>query len=157
LPRGADMHRRRRAGCVYELRPRTKEELRDLTPVRIQISEPVQTLPRYVQTRNPASGVIAYYWCRPWWARGADCPLKNEALGQYFDEVKVRAAILNAQLDSWRLTRKSPKPSPRDAKVAVVSKAEIPFGTTRDHGGWDLRRLYRYGSWRWPKKVRLFR
>src|SRR6516225_9165424 len=110
------MHRRRRPGGVYELRPPKREGPRDPISVPPQNSKPARTLPRYVQTRKLASGVIAYYWCRPWWARGADCPLKNEALGQYYDKAKGRAAILNAQLDSWRLDRKCPKPCPLDAE-----------------------------------------
>ena len=140
------MHRRSRPGGVYELRPLQKAELSDLIPLRPQIYEPAQTLPRYVQTRKLASGVIAYYWCRPWWARGADCPLKNQALGLHFGEVKVRAALLNEQLDSWRLDRKSPKPCPHlDAKAPRWpwnQKMPSLFAATR----WALRGLGRMRS-----------
>jgi hypothetical protein len=143
-----------RPGGNYELRPLKRAELPDLIPVRPQNSEPAQALPRYVQPRKLASGVIAYYWCRPWWARGADCPLENEALGQHFDEVKARAAILNEQLDSWRLDRKSakarplavtPKACPLDAEALGwlrLQKLPSLFEATR----WALRGLGRMRS-----------
>ncbi len=54
-----------------------------------------------------ADGSTAYYWCRPWWARGGDCPLSNEALGCHLDKMRQRAGVLNALLDAWRIGRKS--------------------------------------------------
>jgi hypothetical protein len=132
------------AGCVYELRPLKRAELPDLIPAQPQNSNPAQTLPRYVQTRKLASGAIAYYWCRPWWARGPDCPLKNEALGQHFDEVKVRAAILNAQLDSWRLDRKSPKTCP----LAVTPKSYPPEAKAPERP-WFQKLPSLFGATRW--------
>jgi len=72
--------------------------------------------PRYVQTRRLASGAIAYYWCRPWWARGPECPLRNEPLGQHLDKARKRAEELNALLDQWRTRHKS---------SAVPSQTEI--------------------------------
>jgi hypothetical protein len=66
-------------------------------------------------------------------------------LGQHFDEVKVRAALLNAQLDSWRLDRKSPKSYPLDAKAPEwpwFQKLPSLFEATR----WALRGLGRRRS-----------
>jgi hypothetical protein len=92
---------------VYELGPPNKAGLRNVFLVRPKAEIPAQKLPRYVQTRKLAGGETAYYWCRPWWARGADCPLCNEALGTHLDKLRERAEVLNAQLDAWRIARKS--------------------------------------------------
>jgi hypothetical protein len=101
------MHRQGVAIGVYELGPPNKAGLRNVYLVRPKADIPAPKLPRYVQTRKLADGTIAYYWCRPWWARGEDCPLCNEALGVHLDKMRERAGVLNAQLDAWRLARKS--------------------------------------------------
>jgi hypothetical protein len=92
---------------VYELGPPNKAGLRNVILVRPKADRPAAKLPRYVQTRKLADGTTAYYWCRPWWARGEDCPLCNEALGMRLDKMTARAGVLNAQLDAWRIARKS--------------------------------------------------
>jgi len=50
-----------------------------------------------------ASGVSAYYWKLPTWAKRAGCPVRSEALGTDYGEAKRRCDdVLNPQLDSWR-------------------------------------------------------
>ena len=68
------MHRQGVAIGVYELGPPNKAGLRNVYLVRPKAAIPAPKLPRYVQTRKLADGTIAYYWCRPWWARGEDLP-----------------------------------------------------------------------------------
>jgi hypothetical protein len=91
---------------VYRLGRPNKAGLRDVIEVLPEAPAPVPKLPRYVQMRRLADRSMAYYWCRPWWALGADCPLRNEALGKHLDSTRDRSAILNAQLDAWRMARK---------------------------------------------------
>jgi hypothetical protein len=92
---------------VWTLGPPNRAGLRPVIEVRPNGGQnDKKRLPRYVQTRQLASGAIAYYWCRPWWARGPDCPLRNEALGQHLDKAMKRAEHLNARLDDWRESRK---------------------------------------------------
>jgi hypothetical protein len=91
---------------VYRLGPANRAGLRDLIEVVPETPPKAPKLPRYVQMRRLADGSVAYYWCRPWWARGADCALKNEALGKHLDSLRDRAEVLNAKLDTWRLSRK---------------------------------------------------
>jgi hypothetical protein len=100
------MHRHGVSTKVYRLGPPNRAGLRDLIEVRPETVPEVRNLPRYVQTRRLADGSIAYYWCRPWWARGADCQLKNEALGKHLDTLRERAEALNAKLDAWRTSRR---------------------------------------------------
>ena len=76
-------HWRLRAGAA------NKAGLRNVYLVRPKAAIPAPKLPRYVQTRKLADGTIAYYWCRPWWARGEDCPLCNEALGVHLDKLRA--------------------------------------------------------------------
>lgn len=80
--------------------------LRDLVGVLPEAAIEAPKLPRYVQMRRLADGGIGYYWCRPWWARDPDCPLRNEALGKRLDIARDRSALLNAQLDAWRIARR---------------------------------------------------
>ena len=92
---------------VWTLGPPNRAGLRPVIEVCPNGNEPAgKRLPRYVQMRRLASGAIAYYWCRPWWARGPDCPVRNEALGQRLDKARERAEQLNARLDAWRKGRK---------------------------------------------------
>jgi hypothetical protein len=91
---------------VYRIGPPNRAGLRDLIEVTPETSPELPRLPRYVQMRRLADGSIAYYWCRPWWARGADCALQNEALGKNLDMVLKRSDVLNGQLDAWRTSRK---------------------------------------------------
>lgn len=99
----------RPVGKVWALGPPNRAGLRPVIEVCPNgTEEQEKRLPRYVQKRRLASGVIAYYWCRPWWARGPDCPLRNEALGQHLDMATHRAEKLNALLDAWRLGKKVP-------------------------------------------------
>jgi hypothetical protein len=92
---------------VYEIGPANKAGLRSLILIGPKAETAAQKLPRYVQRRKLAGGIIAYYWCRPWWARGEDCPPRNEALGTHLDKMRERAEVLNTQLDAWRVARKS--------------------------------------------------
>jgi hypothetical protein len=49
------------------------------------------------------SGVIAYYWDAPTWARRKGCPVAGEALGTDYAIAKRRCdEVLNPQFDAWR-------------------------------------------------------
>ena len=91
---------------VYELGPPNKAGLRNVILVRPRADIPARELPRYVQ-RETRDGTTADHRCRPWWGRGEDCPLCNEAFGVHLDKMRDRAEVLNAQLDAWRIARKS--------------------------------------------------
>jgi hypothetical protein len=91
---------------VHRPGPPNKAGLRDLIEVLPEAEIEAPILPRYVQMRRLADGGIGYYWCRPWWARGRDCPLRNEALGKHLDNARDRSGLLNAQLDAWRIARR---------------------------------------------------
>lgn len=59
-------------------------------------------LPRYVE-RKPVSAGWAHYWHTPKWAKDADCPIDNEALGlDYAAAVKRAEEILLPAFDAWR-------------------------------------------------------
>ena len=100
------MHRQGVAIGVYELGPPNKAGLRNVFLVRPRTDIPAPKLPRYVQTRKLAGRANRLLLVPPWWARGEDCPLCNEALGTHLDTMKERAGVLNAQLDAWRIARK---------------------------------------------------
>ena len=59
-------------------------------------------LPANVLKKRLASGVDAYYWNVPTWARKANCPLRNEALGTDLEAVFAKARLNNEALDAWR-------------------------------------------------------
>jgi hypothetical protein len=60
-------------------------------------------LPRYVLRKPLKSGVWAYFYNLPGWARRAGCQLKNEALGSDYDAAIRRAEeILLPAFDAWR-------------------------------------------------------
>jgi hypothetical protein len=42
--------------------------------------------------------LTAYYFKVPWWAKRADCPLRNEALGTDYGEAKRRCDSASAGL-----------------------------------------------------------
>jgi hypothetical protein len=64
--------------------------------------------PRYVRTRLLASGIDAYFWELPSWARppaekfGKLCPVRSAALGTDIPTMFQKADTLNAHLDDWR-------------------------------------------------------
>jgi len=59
-------------------------------------------LPRYVE-RKPLKSGWGYFFNVPSWARKADCPIKNEALGTDYDVAVGRAeTVLLPAFDSWR-------------------------------------------------------
>lgn len=59
-------------------------------------------LPRYVIPKPLKSGVRAYYFNLPMWARKAGCAMQNEALGTDYDAMVKRAeTVLLPAFDSW--------------------------------------------------------
>jgi len=59
--------------------------------------------PRYMVEKRLKSGMIAYYWSPPTWAKDAGCTLDAEALGTDYAEAKKRCdELLNPLLDAWR-------------------------------------------------------
>ena len=72
------------------------------------------------------SGVVAYYWDAPTWARRDGCPVAGEALGMDYALAKQRCdEVLNPQFDEWRThgevaaTQGRPLPSSFDWMVAI--------------------------------------
>jgi hypothetical protein len=72
------------------------------------------------------SGVVAYYWDAPTWARRSGCPVASEALGTDYAVAKQRCDdVLNPQFDAWRTngeidsTRDRPLPNSFDWMVAI--------------------------------------
>jgi hypothetical protein len=72
------------------------------------------------------SGVVAYYWDAPTWARRNGCPVAGEALGMDYALAKQRCdEVLNPQFDAWRThgevtaTQGRPLPSSFDWMVAI--------------------------------------
>ena len=72
------------------------------------------------------SGVVAYYWDAPTWARRNGCPVAGEALGMDYALAKQRCdEVLNPQFDAWRThgevaaTQGRPLPSSFDWTVAI--------------------------------------
>ena len=60
-------------------------------------------LPRYTLRKPLASGRYAYFFNPPMWAKGADCPVKPEALGTDYEAAVRRAEqTLLPAFDSWR-------------------------------------------------------
>ena len=92
---------------VFQLRPPNKAGLRSLIEVKPAAVALPAKRPRYVEARKLASGITAYYWCRPWWARTENCSSRNEALGLDLDQAIRRAAVLNEMLDAWRTARRT--------------------------------------------------
>ncbi len=110
-------------------------------------------LPRYVRRKFLRSGVWAYFFEIPTWARNGGCFLPNEALGTDYDEAIRRAeTILLPALDSWRTGGASdlvPKRGPAlgsfDWLVAEFKKSpkfsgKLSLRTQRDHD-WLLERV----------------
>src|SRR4051812_7121054 len=59
--------------------------------------------PRYMVARRLKSGLIAFYWTVPSWAKRKGCLLKVEALGTDYASAKTRCdELLNRQFDAWR-------------------------------------------------------
>jgi hypothetical protein len=62
-----------------------------------------QKLPRYVRRKPLKSGLWAYFFEPPTWARDQECPVEPEALGTNYAAAVDRAEnILLPALDSWR-------------------------------------------------------
>jgi hypothetical protein len=73
-------------------------------PIDQLTAERHRALPKYVQRRKVAAG-IAYYWCKPSWAREAGCPIPNRPLGRNLQRARAIASSLNDRFDDWRDTR----------------------------------------------------
>jgi hypothetical protein len=93
-----------------------------------------------------ASGITAYYWKIPTWAKKAGFPLRSEALGNDYGEAKCRCdEILNPQLDAWRRRKKgdAPYPSSRAALgtfdwMAAIAKSSPKWPThSKTHKSYD--------------------
>ncbi len=68
--------------------------------------------PRYMVARRLKSGMAAYYWDIPSWAKRNGCTLKLEALGIDYADAKKRCdEVLNPQLDAWRKREEIALPS----------------------------------------------
>ena len=68
--------------------------------------------PRYMVARRLKSGVTAYYWTIPSWAKRNGCTLAVEALGTDYARAKKRCdELLNPQLDAWRKREEIALPS----------------------------------------------
>ena len=68
-------------------------------------------LPRYVERKRTKSG-WAYFWHTPSWARKANCPIHNEALGLDYEAAVRRAeTILLPAFDAWRTGDVAPSAS----------------------------------------------
>jgi hypothetical protein len=63
-------------------------------------------LPRHVIPKRLKSGETAFYYNVPTKYRKLKCPVKSEALGTDFAEMKSRADTLNGQFDEWDQRRK---------------------------------------------------
>lgn len=83
-----------------------------------------QPLPRFVRTKNLASGKVAFYWDLTGYYRRLGCSILGEALGTNYvaacgdDGNGGRAAILNALFDEWR-----------DARTGGIVHGLAKFGT----------------------------
>jgi hypothetical protein len=59
--------------------------------------------PRYMVARRLKSGMTAYYWVAPSWAKKKGCAFNIEALGMDYANAKKRCDdLLNLQFDAWR-------------------------------------------------------
>jgi hypothetical protein len=59
--------------------------------------------PKLMVPKRLKSGIVAYYWGAPTWAKRNGCPVASEALGTDYAVAKQRCDdILNPQFDAWR-------------------------------------------------------
>src|SRR5580704_18467596 len=82
--------------------------------------------PKLMVPKRLKSGVVAYYWDAPTWARRNGCPVAGEALGTDYAVAKQRCdEVLNPQFDAWRTkgeaagTLVRPLPGSFDWMVAI--------------------------------------
>ena len=106
-------------------------------------------LPRYVIRQwSKRRGCWTYYWNVPTWARVTGCPLRNEALGDDYDEVVRRAErVLLPALDAWRAAAPLDETKPDvSAKAGTLDWlfaqyradrkfTKLPTGSRRDKEG----------------------
>ncbi len=90
------------------------------------------------------SGVVAYYWDAPTWAKRNSCPVAGEALGTDYAVAKQRCdQVLNPQFDAWRThgveiaVTRGPLPGSFDWMVAVYKSSpkysKKPIGTQKSY------------------------
>ena len=84
--------------------------------------------PKLMSGKRLASGVTAYYWEPPTWAKKAGCPVRAEALGTDYSGAKQRCdTVLNPQYDTWRTGGAVAEPATRvgtfDWLVAVYKSS----------------------------------
>lgn len=59
--------------------------------------------PEYMTGKPLKSGVVAYFWQVPTWARKRGCPVRGEPLGTDYGAAKLRCdQVLNPQFVAWR-------------------------------------------------------
>ena len=89
--------------------------------------------PRYMVARRLKSGLIAYYWAGPSWAKRKGCKLAIEALGTDYADAKKRCdELINPQFDAWRNNEDVTLPSGHPAYgtfdwMAGVYKTSPPY------------------------------
>jgi hypothetical protein len=88
-------------------------------------------LPRYVRRKPLSGGTWAYFFDAPTWARRADCPVHNEALGTEYDAAVKRAeTVLLPAFDEWRSGGATDK-AQRMAKVDTLDWLFAEFRADR--------------------------
>lgn len=107
----------------------------------------VMDLPRYVEPRQNAKGVTAFYFCIPKKYRETGCTVKNEPLGRDYAAMCDRAKILNEQFDEWcDLQKGLPVSGPSAPRVGTVdwlfqeyrtSKAYLEKVALRSRGNYE--------------------
>lgn len=113
----------------------------------IEINEP----PRYMLSKNLASGLVAYYWS-PTDKALADSGMERQKLGTNDVEARAKADGLNERLDFWKLHKRFPDEAPGDTalpgsidKVFAVYQAINPskpgsFGKLKKQQQKDYKR-----------------
>ena len=59
--------------------------------------------PKYMVDKKLKSGLTAYYWGAPSWAKPAGCTMGSISLGTDYGAAKERCdTVINPQFDAWR-------------------------------------------------------
>jgi hypothetical protein len=130
----------RRKFLPWVHRMRLVSGLRPLLPVGLpdRLIAPIRSAhsrdwPRYMESRELRSGLTAYYWKPPTWARRQGCCMPARPLGHDCEVAKHRCNTdLNVEFDLWRARRDNGsqyfRRFPPPAHLARHQVCRVPLG-----------------------------
>ncbi len=108
-------------GAVFALGPMSECGLRPCFPINLK------SPPRYARVKRLKSGVEAYYWAIPTWAKAEGCTLPPEPLGCDRLAAYVQAETLNLRFDRWKEARRNTQGAVIPTKIPRSNRRPAPL------------------------------